>query len=214
MIELELIEQVTRPTIGIRRLADHQAAADTCQAMGHSERPFRRTEPAGDHGVERSWGSERIDVGAHHRDTIGPAEPRDDASEEVGPLGPSIQQGDLQVGPIVGDHQPGNAAAGSEIEYVQRRIRRSGIEALEGAYEVPSVFDDLIDGAIAEEPQPLRRREDIMQGVIGMKLGTHGRDRSTQEVPRRSWCRDVRLGGARPPSTSLVVDGRVVGAVG
>ncbi len=81
---------------------------------------------------------------------VGPAETPDDTFQEVRALRAPIEEMDLEIEAVVGDHEPGNTPTGTEIDDAGARG-----EPGEGGDERPGVIDDLGDGAGPEEAEGL-----------------------------------------------------------
>ena len=91
----------------------------------------RRAETAGDDGIERPAGrSTVVRILGQDVDPVRPSQAAHHPGQEIGPRSAAVEQGHVPRRLVVGDHEPGHAAAGTEIE---RPSSRSTSEFLERA---------------------------------------------------------------------------------
>jgi hypothetical protein len=164
-----VIEQVVVPSIVVRRLADDDHTTLVRQTGRSAQRVLWRPEAASDHSVELIDDVRGVSGDDLH--AVVPSQATDHAPEEVRALRATIEQRDGQVGPIVGDHESGDTATGTEVEYGPH----AGIH-LEGVHEATGMRDHLGDGTGAQEAEALRVGECRDQCPVGRHRHSGGFD--------------------------------------
>ncbi len=139
--------------------ADQDLTTGPNPANGDPQRGRGWSEPASDNSIVglgavhygmRSIGDEHIDSG-------NPAEPSNDAFEEVGARAAPVQQGDRRLRQVVGDHETGHATACAQVEHVARVTGRE-VEVFDEQACMP---ENVLDRPIAEETEAPRLLQDL-----------------------------------------------------
>ena len=152
----QLSDQFSVPTVPRGWFADHDPATRTNETRRELQRGLRRAEASRHGGVEHSSRrcDDGFDIARDDLDAIRPPHPHHHAAEEIGPLAPTIDQGDRKVGTIMGDDEARDTPSSPQIDH------RPG-HALERVHERAGVGDHLVDRTVAEEAEPVTLSENI-----------------------------------------------------
>lgn len=160
-------EHVIVPAIPGGRLTDHDPATRTNTTRRGPYRHIGRPEASGNGGIEADHTATdgAVDIVGDHIDVVGNTEATDHLRQEVGPLGPSIEQREAKIGTVRRDHEPGKSAACTQVD------DRSG-HPRQCVDEAPSMFDGFSDRSVPQKAEALGSSQRLVQVFFGL-VGAH-----------------------------------------
>ena len=132
------------------RFTDDHLATRPHKSGTKRQRDIGRAETSGNHRIKTIVPELKrlLNVHAQHHHAIGQIEASHHPRQEIGPFGPSIDHGDVQVRPIHCDDQSGNTSTRADVHDGAGDVSQC-------VDEVSSVGDDLVDGSVSQKAEAL-----------------------------------------------------------
>ncbi len=166
-VQFEFVEESLVPSVSRWRLTDHDHTTRPNTSDRCSQSELRGSKATGNGGIKVDVaGSDCIvDVSGHDAHSARQAEAPGHLGEKIGAFGPPIEQRDSKVRTINGEHEPGDTAAGAEIDHRTRYV-------LERPYEAPGMLDDFRNGSVTQKAEALGSSQRLVQFFFDLGAGS------------------------------------------